>query len=235
MDRDERLDRLDTYIREGRLLRRAWIREEGGRACACLLAALAPEVGAQEDPQACPVALMPSWFACMTVWLDDAGSDAAWPAMVVRYASLARRWDILDHVAWRRLDYGARASVLREARALVPDDGSASALRAFDALRALLDRAAQGEEIEAAEWASSTSAATSAIGSEGRLVELVMCGATEGLAAAAAFELEMLLGAAIAAEADHIASAVFDAIEREIKRAAESRSRHVGSRSQSSA
>lgn len=111
MDRNERLDRLDTYIRE--------------------------------------------WFACMT---------------------------------GRRVDCGARASVLREARALAPDDGSSSALRAFDALRVLLDRAAQGEEIEAAEWASSTSAVTSAIGSQPRHVDLVTCGAKEGLAAAAAFE-----------------------------------------------
>lgn len=225
MDRNERLDRLDTYIREGRLLRRAWIREEGGRARACLLAALSPEVGAQEDPHACPAALMPSWFACMTVWLDDAGSDAAWPAMVVRYASLARRWDVLDDVAWRRVDCGARASVLREARALVPDDGSSSALRAFDALRVLLDRAAQGEEIEGAEWASSTSAVTSAFGSEGRLLDLVTCGAKEGLAAAAAFELEMAVGKAFGPEADRIASSVFDAIEHEIEKAAASPSR----------
>lgn len=216
IDRTERLDRLDTYIREGRLLRRAWANEEGGRARACLLAALSPEVGAAEDPQACPAALMPSWLACMTVWLDDAGSEAAWPAMVVRYASLARRWDVLDDVAWRRVDYSARAGVLREARALVPDDGSS--LRALDALLALLDRAAQGEEIEATAWSSSTSEATSAIAAQ--LRDLVTCAAEEGLAAAAAFELETAVGQSFAAQGDRIADVVLDAIEREIERAA---------------
>ena len=112
----ERCDRLDAMIAEGRVLRGAWVRRDNdGRERACLLAALSPECGAERTPGACPADVMPRWLAEMVPSIDDSGSADAWPEMVRRFASLARRWHVLDDAAWQRLDYTARLIAIGEA------------------------------------------------------------------------------------------------------------------------
>lgn len=127
---DEALARLDQYIAEERLLRQRWNGQDGqGREKACLLAALVPQCGYEKTPEACPADLMPAWFAHLTPWIDDRGSEEAWPDVVRRYAALAHRWYVLDDAAWCRLDVEARRIVLVEATWHLPE-GEAEDVRA---------------------------------------------------------------------------------------------------------
>jgi hypothetical protein len=114
----ERLDRLDRMIAEGRVIRHKWTdKDAAGRELACLLVAISPEVGPRGDTRNCPSSVMPLWLAKITPILDDRGSVGAWPGMVRRYASLARRWHVLDEEGWLRAQYGACAAITREAMA----------------------------------------------------------------------------------------------------------------------
>lgn len=96
----ERCDRLDAAIRDGRLIRNAWT---VGENRVCLLAALSPECAVTERSTDCPAEVAPRWLAELTPWIDDNGSDRAWPAMVRRYAAVARRWHALTPEAWERV------------------------------------------------------------------------------------------------------------------------------------
>ena len=102
-----RVERLRRMVDEDRIIRAFW--EEGavnGRVH--LLVALSPEVGEAEDATACPVEVMPAWFADFTMFVDDSVSKEAWPALLRRYADLAARWSVLDADAWRRCEVAAR-------------------------------------------------------------------------------------------------------------------------------
>lgn len=119
----ERLDRLNTMISENRITRRQWYgRDEEGRQTACLLAALSPEAGRAEDYESCPAEVMPSWLAELTPWMDDYGTDAAWPHVVKRYAACAARWHKLDDAAWRRVEIAARRASLSEVMSYTIDE-----------------------------------------------------------------------------------------------------------------
>lgn len=110
-----RLDRLDQYLAEGKIIRRNWSRlDEQGRVLVCLLAALAPECAPSKDPALCPADVMPLWLAHLTPWIDDAGSEEAWPAQILRYAALARRWHALSDSDWQRLEYTVRGLCVRD-------------------------------------------------------------------------------------------------------------------------
>jgi hypothetical protein len=145
--------RLDQYIAEDRLIRGKWM---DGKTRACLLATLAPECGEAQSAAVCPAEIMPAWLAHLTPWLDDAGSEAAWPAMVRRYAALAHRWHVLTPEAWRRLDYAARAICVREA---VTHTTDAQAIAACETVLALCDRAAGGDLVTEAEWSAARAVA----------------------------------------------------------------------------
>lgn len=153
MNQQERLDRLDTMISEGRLIRGDWT---NGEDHACLLAALAPEAGEAKNVSACPAAVMPRWLAELTPWIDDSGSSAQWPAQVRRYANVARRWHVLQKADWRRLDFEIRAFAVREARSHVPASAEL-ALSAIDGVLVLLDSEAQGRPV--ASWSDAGTAA----------------------------------------------------------------------------
>ncbi len=129
----ERLDRLDALIREERIIRGAWTERDR----ACLLAALAPEAGKAESASACPAEVMPRWLAHLPPWLDDAPSEQAWPALVRRYAGLARRWGALDAAAWERARVGVLLVIATEARQHCPQH-EAQALAAIDEVLAWL-------------------------------------------------------------------------------------------------
>jgi hypothetical protein len=110
------IDTLDTMIAEGRLIRGAWTGTDAhGRETACLLAALAPECGREGSAAVCPASVMPAWLAHLTPWIDDAGTLEAWPAMVRRYADVARRWHVLDAAAWQRAQWRVRIACVEEA------------------------------------------------------------------------------------------------------------------------
>ena len=54
---------LNKHIAEGTLIRNQWTGTDAqGRATACLLAALAPECGADQSAASCPAEVMPSWL-----------------------------------------------------------------------------------------------------------------------------------------------------------------------------
>jgi hypothetical protein len=154
----ERLDRLDTMLREGRLIRNAWTE---GHDRACLLAALSPEAGAAESASACPAEVMPAWLAHLTPWLDDAPSAEAWPSIVARYAALARRWHVLDDEGWERVRIAALVVIVTEARAHVAPE-HASVLAAIDGVLGWLRLGAAKSEREAAARAADAASAAAA-------------------------------------------------------------------------
>jgi hypothetical protein len=145
------IDRAIEYLRDGRLLRSAWTdTDDQGREMACLLAAIVPECGTQQTSEACPAGLMPQWMASLTVFIDDRGTDEAWPRTVERYVSLLRRSYVLSESAWTRLDYRCRRVAVLEARpAVMPKPDS---LAAIDVVLTLLDRAIASDMPTDAEW-----------------------------------------------------------------------------------
>ena len=156
MDLHERFNRLDLFIAEKRLIRKAWTGENNQTAC--LLAALSPETGEQETAAVCPASLMPRWLAELTPWIDDAGSDTAWLSVVKRYATLARRWHVLEPEAWRRLDYQVRALSVREAMSHTQEQ---YAIDVCTRVEVLCELAASGSDIAVEQWSAAESAAES--------------------------------------------------------------------------
>jgi hypothetical protein len=201
----ERLDRLDIMIRENRVIRRAWTE---GHERACLLAALSPEAGKAQSASECPAEVMPRWLAHLTPWLDDAPSEQAWPALVRRYAGLARRWHALDAAAWERARIGVLIVIVTEARRSCPQH-EAQALAAIDEVLAWLRQGAPDSGRLAAEWAAEAAAGASA---------KAAWASAEAAAEAAQWASASACSATAArAEAsDRIAIGVLDAIEREI-------------------
>ena len=209
----ERIDRLAAMIREDRLIRGKWT---VGHDRACLLAALSPEAGAAQSAAACPAELMPAWLAYLTPWIDDAPSEHAWPRIVRRYASLARRWHVLDGEAWERAKIGALLAIVEEARAHAGED--AVALAAIDGVLGWLRRGAPESDREAvanAAWAAAAARTAAWAAARG-----AAAAARAARAARAVWAAEYAAGAAAGVvAADRIAAGVLDAIEREIERA----------------
>ena len=101
---------------------------------------------------------MPLWLAHLTAWIDAAGSEAAHPAMVRRYASLASRWHALSPEDWRRLDYRVRVICLDEADHHYDHDIYPAVSRAVQRVRALCSRAGAGDMPTREEWAADPAA-----------------------------------------------------------------------------
>ncbi len=232
MDSD-RVDRLDAMVRENRVIRGSWTR---GHDRACLLAALSPEAGYAESAAACPAEVMPPWLAYLTPWLDDAPSADAWPHIVRRYASLARRWHVLDGKAWRRAEIASLLAIVEEARTHA--GGDPRVLSAIDGVIAWLrrgaphhestrvrDAAAAARASAAAAAARASAAAAAARASAAWAVDAADAAARAVDAAARAVDAARAARAAVAgaaaaeAAADRIAAGVLDAIEREIAEA----------------
>lgn len=122
MNIEYRVERLNTFINEGRIVRDYWTGvDEQGRETACLLAALSPEAGEAEDACVCPASVMPAWFAFITPWIDDHASESMWPSAIRRYAACAARWSSLDEAAWRRVEIAARRVAVIEAMKTTED------------------------------------------------------------------------------------------------------------------
>lgn len=190
MNLNDRFDRLDCFIEQGRLVRKAW---GDGQERACLLLALAPEVGTDGVMSRCPASVLPPWLAELTPGLDDNGTEAAWPAMVRRYAAVVRRGaETLDDAGWRRVLARFMIAVLAEA---TPHDSSGSCQR----VSALWSRVLHGDEPGEEEW------------------QVAVKAARAGAAWAAAREAAAAEAAtwAVRAAWDRITTALLDAIEIE--------------------
>jgi hypothetical protein len=104
----EALDRLDTYIAEGRIIRGKWTSTDAqGRETAGLLAALDPDV--IDDVTACPAEWLPPWLAHMIPLIDYYTSEVAWPRVVRRTQRVLRHIDKLTQdgsarAMWRLID-----------------------------------------------------------------------------------------------------------------------------------
>ena len=166
---EDRVERLNTMLREERIIRNGWFStDEQGRETACLLAALSPEAGDAENPVFCPASVMPAWFAHITPWIDDASSDAEWPRVIRRYAACAARWHALDEAAWRRVEVVARRASVVEAMRHTSDEQVLHACRGVltwldadmpEASQAAVEAAAVSAR-SAAAWAAFSAAAT---------------------------------------------------------------------------
>ena len=154
----ERLARLDRAHAEGKIIRGSW---GDGANPASLLFWYSPEARASEDARACPADAMPPWLAHLTVWLDDAPSEAAWPGVIARYVRVLPRLLALapERLTW--LDYECRAIAVREARTHTKDP---PALVGIDGVLVLLDRAAIGGAVQRMEWEEAAKAAARAAG-----------------------------------------------------------------------
>ena len=101
---EERFDRLELAVEEGRTCRRAWICSDGVQERLSALLYVAPECRTSSgggDPSRCPARLMPPWFAHLTVWIDDSGSDLLHQEKLLRYARVMRS----ATVAFRKEDW----------------------------------------------------------------------------------------------------------------------------------
>ncbi len=210
MNLNERFDRLDCFIEQGRLVRWAW---GDGQERACLLLALAPEVGAEGAVERCPAYLIPAWLAYLTPDLDDCGTGAAWPAMVRRYASVVRRGaETLDDAGWRRVLARTMLAVLAEA---TPLDPSGSCAR----VAALWSRVLAGDEPREEEWAAaaSASAAVAALATWAARLAASVAARAASASAAAAVGAARPAARATAGEAawDRITTALLDGIDLE--------------------
>jgi hypothetical protein len=241
MTMNERIERLNAYINEGRVIRNQWTGTDAqGRETACLLAALSPEAGSSQEASACPAHVMPSWLAYLTTDLNDRGSNAAWPGMVRRYAALAARWHRLDDAAWLRVQYKVLAATVREAKSYVADQADVLAAceqvvelceqvvetgkvdeEAFRAAaaRAAAARAAADAVVRSAAWAAARAAWVAADAADA-------ADAASAPSRAAAWAAETARVAEVAAWAaaaawDHVTAALFEAIEVELDGAGE--------------
>ena len=207
MNINERFDRLDSFIAEGRLVRKQW---GDGQERACLLLALAPEVGTDGAMDRCPADVIPAWLAHLTPDLDDCGTEAAWPAMVRRYASVVRRGaETLDDAGWRRVLARTLIAVLAEA---APHDPSGSCQR----VSGLWTRVLTGEEPRVEEWAEA--AAEAAAWAAWAASRAAAC---REAAEAAAWEVAAAEAAAWAAEAAAVWAATRAATREEAAAARE--------------
>ena len=123
MNIEDRIERLNRFISEGRVIRGGWGgADEQGREEACLLVALSPEVAEYGDAGACPAGVMPAWLAYLTPWMADRGTGTEWSRVVRRYAACAARWSVLDEAAWRRVEIAARRACVSEAMSHTADE-----------------------------------------------------------------------------------------------------------------
>lgn len=105
---------LSLYTSEHRLIRGFWEGTNRGVHHLSILAALSPEALATKDASACPATLMPKWFAHLTVWFNDEGSEPAFTGMAHKYASLAPHFHILSETAWSTLALTCQKIILSE-------------------------------------------------------------------------------------------------------------------------
>jgi len=119
MNKQERFDRLDRFIEEDRIVRHTW---GDGQELACLLLAIAPEVSYEDDngqtyssPMRCPADVLPKWMAKLTPYIDDCGSDTAWPKTIRRYARTVRAASMtFSEEQWAKVELAVQLAFLHK-------------------------------------------------------------------------------------------------------------------------
>jgi hypothetical protein len=214
--------RLDQYISEGRVIRGDWTGTDAqGRETACLLAALSPEVAEQQDAVACPATTLPAWFACLTPWIDDAGTIEHWPGVVNRYAALARRWHVLTDEQWSALEVDVKILCIEHALKYVTADKwgvRAACAQVITALRTGDERkiAAADAAADAARAATNAANAAANAANAARAAANAAADAAADAARAAAYAAARAAtnaANAAARAADTLIDAAFDALE----------------------
>jgi hypothetical protein len=217
MNITERFDRLDEFIAGNRLVRKSW---GDGEDRACLLLALAPEIGTEGVRDRCPASVLPPWFARITPSMDDCGTKDAWPTMIRRYSRVVRRGaTTLDDAGWRRVLARTMIAILEEAATFDP---SGPCVR----VSVLWSSVLTGEEPLKEEWVEARSAAVAAAGFPGTAVSTAWArsaaraargagGAAGAAAAAAAWAAANAKQEERADTWDRMTTAILDGIEIE--------------------
>lgn len=206
---------LEARLAEGTLTRKQWEgHDDKGRHLACLYYAYVEGIDGVDPtkPAACPSHLMPAWWAEITSWIDDAGSEAAWPGVVRRWVACAKRWSAFRPADWALFSRRVRTIIIREARSNCPADAT-DVLAVCDRVLSLLARDdATPAEFEAA-WAAA--AATWTV----RAVRTKATAAGKAAAWAAAWRSWAVMQAARAAGEARTASSdrMIDAILTELE------------------
>lgn len=136
---------------EGRLIRNAWSRHVDGRELLCLYTAM---VGDPEGrPETCPSHLCPRWLAHLLPWMDDKGTESAWPAMVKRVADLAPYFGRLRS----RVEWQVRAACVEEAMRHTSNE---KAIEICQRVVSLCSRRGRDEEVPNQEFTAAMEAAS---------------------------------------------------------------------------
>jgi len=151
--------RLDRAIAAGDVIRGQWTSTEDGRARACLLAALVPACGVEKTATACPAEVLPPWLAECVPWIDDAGTEGAWPEMIRDFAALLCDSASAPAELWPRLNLHWRSVAIAEAMA---HTSNPTVLRICAEVAAMLDAALAGESIDPEAWEDARTAAGAA-------------------------------------------------------------------------
>jgi hypothetical protein len=212
------IDRAIEYLRDGRLLRSAWTdTDDQGRETACLLAAIVPECGTQQTSEACPACLMPQWMASLTVFIDDRGTDEAWPRTVERYVSLLRRSYVLSESAWTRLDYRCRRVAVLQARHAAMS--TPDCLAAIDGVLDLLERVISGTSVDTYVWEAATTRARKAAEAAGHTSSASAAWTAAAQSAVQAANSAACVGVVFSSCAQRIIDGILEAWEDELVRA----------------
>lgn len=85
----------------GLLEQHTWHSERSGRELACLLGAIAPNIGSVKD--ACAATGMPEWLAELTVALFDGLPSEMIKPMGLRYGTAVNRFGQIGAAGWQRI------------------------------------------------------------------------------------------------------------------------------------
>jgi len=108
----ERIAELDRCIQEDRVGRGAWRQQIDGRAYACLLTTLFPEVDKVED--ICLVDTLPSWFALLIPSLNDEVPAEFQKSMLPDFANNLRKAVTFSEVDWRNVQCQLFVAIIDE-------------------------------------------------------------------------------------------------------------------------
>ena len=206
---------IDVLREQGRLIRRAWAdTDTQGKQLFCIYTALAGDPEAR--PNTCPASLAPRWVAYLLPWLDDAGSEDAWPSVVRRVVRLAPHLPRLS----AGVEYTCRRIAVEEAMWHVADE-NAEALAACRAVIVLCRRAEAGDPPSSAEWAAvrakeEAAAWAAAWAAEEAAARTAARAAEEAAAWAAAWSMEVAEVRTAEAAADRLSDVILSALEADV-------------------
>lgn len=149
------MESIQQLAAEGRIIRNKWSdTDESGRQLLCLYTALAGDPEAR--PDTCPADLCPGWLAYLLPWMEESGTEAAWPSVVSRVGALAPRLGEIQGEASDQLRSRCLAHIVREAMRHTDE------VEECMALLALLAKHGLGGAVAMWEWNATDAAARAA-------------------------------------------------------------------------